>query len=111
MPSATMGRANFSIPFGKLEIASGLVRLGVQGRVLSKLGDAERLEATPKDVAVAFPLKGRLLGRGIGFKLHNGREYYFWTYAEKKILVTLEASGFNVSREARRPVKVWNALP
>jgi hypothetical protein len=71
------------------------------------------LYATRDQLTSVYALKGPLgfgFG-GIGFVLHDAREWYFWTTQPDAILTPLAQAGFPVSFQRRRPAKVWAFFP
>jgi hypothetical protein len=51
------------------------------------------------------------MGRGIGFHLRTGEDFYFWTFAGDQIRELLRSRGFTVSEEPQRPRKIRNGEP
>jgi hypothetical protein len=90
------------------------LRAGGSGRVSTRRVRLVRccaLIASPSELAAVYPVRGRLGGRGVGFQLPDGREWYFWTFHGRRALETLAQLAYPVSWETRRPRTVWRATP
>jgi hypothetical protein len=92
-------RLNATRPFGVLDIRQHGLELSVRPRLFG----GDDLRVTPALLAEVFPVKARIGGRGIGFRLPDGREWYFWTLHADRVLDLLDKQGFTVSRSVRRP--------
>jgi hypothetical protein len=61
-------------------------------------------EVAPGDIAVSFPLRGKVMTAGIGIELSDGRVAYFWTFQDQREILDLLAQlGVSVDYEPRRP--------
>jgi hypothetical protein len=76
------------------------------------------LIATPADVVLVWPIKPRgpaafqmVTLRGVGFRLPDDREFYFWTRRGRDILRWLWSRGFPVATESEPARRVWRGVP
>jgi hypothetical protein len=69
------------------------------------------LHAEPGDIAAVYPLKGRLIGRGVGFRTVTGNDFYFWTFEGAKVRAALRGRGFPVEEAPERARKIWTGEP
>ena len=105
LPSRLLGRVNATWPLAVLTRHDQ--RVTIKLRPPGALFGPEPFDVTPHDVEAVFPTRGYLGGRGIGFRLADGTEVYFWTGKGKALLDALEGDGFPVSRDLQRAAKVW----
>lgn len=101
-------RVNGTWPFGVLDYAEGHVMIMVRG---GKLFAAKPLYAATQDLAAVFPVRTGIGGRGVGFRMHDGREWYFWTGQGHRILTVLGRDRFPVSPDEQKARKVWRLEP
>jgi hypothetical protein len=80
-------------------------------RMARFVGEPMVLRAEPSEVASIYPLTGRVMGRGIGFRLRTGQEFYFWTFSGDRIRELLRNRGFPVTDDRQRPRKIWRGEP
>jgi hypothetical protein len=106
VPTSTM-RVNASYPLGVMEVYERAVRVSIRPRLFG----AVPLFAGPRDLDSAFPVRGAFRTRGVGLRLTDGREWYFWTGQVDQALQTLADHEFPVSHEERRASKIWQARP
>jgi hypothetical protein len=97
-----MGRGNATWPLGALTLDEGGIelRMGFGRFGFTVLPRTDRFE-----VEGIFPCRGGLLASpGVGLRLGDGREFYFWTSREssREIIGLLEQEGFPASHETRR---------
>jgi hypothetical protein len=100
-------RVNATRPFAALDIRRGGLELSMRVRLFG----GDDLKVTPALLAEVFPVETWLGGGGVGFRLPDGREWYFWTRHVDRVLDLHDEQGFTVSRTVRRPGKVWRATP
>ncbi|HVA59639.1 MAG TPA: hypothetical protein VNG13_03755 [Mycobacteriales bacterium] len=108
VPDKRWGRFDATWPLGVLTVDDGgltLVPRGLLARVSAGL--VVRLV----DVTCAYPLRGRVAWRGVGFDFEDGRTAYFWTFGQRdSALDALRARGVRVSpvpRTAAAIRKPW----
>ena len=104
-------RVNVSMPFAALSLDAGRLNLVVHFRFLAKFTNAQELSASPADITLCYPVRSRLGFRGVGIHAADGREYYFKSTAGAGVLSALADAGFPVSREMRKPSKLWQGVP
>jgi hypothetical protein len=69
------------------------------------------LDVAPQDVTEVYRLRGRLVGRVIGFARVDGQDLDFWTHRGPRVLDALCQLGFPVNGAIKRPTKVWSGQP
>jgi hypothetical protein len=106
VPTGSM-RVNATCPFGLLEVYEHAVRVVVRPRLFGALP----LVASPADLEAIYPVRGIFGTKGIGLRLRDGREWYFWTRQGHQPLAAMASVGFPVSWDVRKAVKVWRARP
>jgi hypothetical protein len=101
-------RLDATWPLGVLDCYADRVALTVRGgRFLA----AKPLYANAGDLASVFPVRGVIRKRGVGFRLKDGREWYFWTGAGQSALTCLAQRAFPVTFDEQRARKIWRAEP
>lgn len=100
-------RINASWPLATLQYDGRQVAVTVRGGLFG----AKPLFAGPQELASVFMVRGAYRTRGIGFRLIDGREWYFWTTDRERILSTLAQAGYPVSADEQRARKIWRAEP
>ena len=98
----SMGRVNFSVPLGVLELSGGVLTLRVRPRFLAAMFGAKPLSVRPGDVDAVFPVRRRLRPRAVGIRPRGGPPSYFLLGGDRaSILSAIAASGFPVQWEER----------
>jgi hypothetical protein len=97
----SLGRMNATWPLAVLEIGRSSITLRIRPPFTTLFG-AESLAATPADITEMFPSKGGLGGSGVGIRLRNESNSFFWTSRREEVLQAASQAGFHVSWEERR---------
>jgi hypothetical protein len=100
-------RMNATWPLATLEYDGRQVSVAIRGWLFG----AKPLFAGPQDLAGVFLVRGVYRTRGIGFRLIDGREWYFWMTDRERVLSTLAQAGYPVSSEEQKARKIWRAEP
>lgn len=108
VPDARWGRFDATWPLGVLVVGEDSLTLTPRG-ALRRISPG--LVRPLADVAVAYPLRGRLAWRGLGLDLADGRTAYFWTFRDRdRALAALRERGVEVDPSPRSPAiarKPW----
>jgi hypothetical protein len=100
----SFGMLNMSKPFATLSLAPQRIELEVRPAFLSHRLPGYPWTLTPADDLAIFPVRGSAFARGIGFQPGLAKPYYFWCgRAQRDVLNAIEAMGFRVDRQERRP--------
>lgn len=75
-------------------------RVTLRSSLLRWVG-GDSLDATPGDVTDVVPARGRFGSDGVGFRLLDGRRFFFWTGQSDRVLKLLAEQGFSVGTEER----------
>lgn len=100
-------RVNATWPLAVLESDGQHVALRIRG---GRLFGAVTLYASAVDLAGVYPIRS-LGSSGVAFRVHDGREWYFWTGEGPRILSLLAQAGFPVTLDEQKARKVWRAEP
>jgi hypothetical protein len=105
-------RVNAGMTLAELLFADGAVELRLRGP-LARLTRAESFKVIASDLGAVFPIRSAsiLRFRGVGFRRHDGREYYFKTARTDEILGVLDSAGFPVTPKAQPATKIWRSTP
>ena len=107
VPTSDSWRLNASIPFASLRVSESTVTLEL-GKVAHLVGDPLRLVARLEDLASVYPIRGRVMSRGVGLRTIDGNDFYFWTPSPANVLALLQERGYPVTDVAEKARKVWS---
>ena len=103
---AALGRANATVPLAELVI--GDETLTLRPRKIGRLIMTDFVVGLDQ-VTAAFRLRGTFMTSGVGIRLHDGAEAYFWTSSKQDaVLAALNERGVPVDTEAQRAQQVWS---
>ena len=94
----SLGRLNASFGLAVLEVASGSATLRVRPHFIATIfGAGKPMTFTPAADLTAFPVRGTLGTKGVGFQHAGHPPYYFWTGEREMVLTVLATAGFHTS--------------
>lgn len=101
-------RMNATWPLAVLTLTDAGLRIEL--RALVRWIGGVSLSATPGDLTRVFPTY-RLWTHGVGFTDRRGRDWYFWTGQDLRILAVLHQRGYPVTNQRQKARKVWQVIP
>lgn len=107
VPTSDSWRLNASIPFASLRVSESTVTLELR-KVAHLAGDPVTLVARPDGLASVYPIRGRVMSKGVGLRTIEGNDFYFWTRSPSNVLALLRQRGYPVTDVAEKARKVWS---
>ena len=99
------GRMNATVPLAELTIDGEWVTLRPRWFAALMI---QPFRVPLAAIEVAYPVRSRVLARGIGLTTSDEQTAYFWTWSDQdEVLRTLAGRGVTIDPSARRPTAVW----